>query len=163
MDVRDTTRTAVFPGSFDPFTAGHLDVLKSAAELFGRVIVAVGYNSSKKGFLEPDARVKLIRDAVKDIPGVEVCKYRKLTVELCRDLGAGYIVRGLRTTTDFEFESVVAQANRKIAPEIMTVFIPATGENSFVSSTVVRDIVMNGGDASEFLPEGIDLSAYMEK
>jgi len=154
-------KTAIFPGSFDPFTSGHLDVLHSALGLFDKVIVAVGYNSTKSGFFAPSTRVEIIKDAVKGIPNVEVCSYTGLTVDLCKEKGAMFIVRGLRTTTDFELESVIAQANRKMEPQILSVFVPAQHDFSFISSTVVRDVLINGGDATQFLPEGVDINKYL--
>ena len=154
-------RTAVFPGSFDPFTVGHYDVLESALQLFDKVIVAVGYNSSKKGFFNPDTRVEIIRQAVADLPNVEVCTYNGLTIDLCRNLGVNHIIRGLRTTTDFELESVIAQANKKMAPDISTTFIPECQEYSFISSTVVRDILIHKGNAAQFLPKGVDIEKFL--
>ncbi len=154
-------RTAIFPGSFDPFTIGHYDVLESALQLFDKVIVAVGYNSSKKGFFEPETRVEIIRQAVSGMPGVEVCTYSGLTIDLCHKLGVKNIIRGLRTTTDFEMESVIAQANKKMAPDVSTVFIPACQEFSFISSTVVRDILIHKGDAAQFLPKGVEIEKFL--
>ncbi|MCF0164833.1 MAG: pantetheine-phosphate adenylyltransferase [Bacteroidales bacterium] len=156
-------RIALFPGSFDPFTLGHLDVLKSALLLFDKVIIAVGYNSNKSGFLPPEKRVEIIKKAVEGIPNVEVCSFMGLTVDFCREKKASIIVRGLRTTTDFELESVIAQANRKMAPEISSIFIPSGHEYSFISSTVVRDVLANGGDAKCFLPSNINIKDYMSK
>ena len=155
-------KTAIFPGSFDPFTLGHLDVLHSALQLFDKVIVAVGYNSSKSGFFPPKTRVEIIRQAVSGIPNVEVCSYTGLTVDLCKEKDVKFIVRGLRTTTDFELESVIAQANRKMEGDILSVFIPSGHEYSFISSTVVRDVIVNGGDASSFLPEGVDIEPFIK-
>lgn len=156
-------RTAVFPGSFDPFTLGHLDVLNSALRLFDKVIVAVGYNSGKKGFFPPNTRVEIIRQAIGENQRVEICSYTGLTVDLCKEKNADFIVRGLRTTTDFDLESVISQANRTMEPELLTVFIPAGHEYSFISSTVVRDVIVNGGDASGFLPKGVDISKFIEQ
>lgn len=150
-------RKAVFPGSFDPFTIGHYDVLCSALKIFDEVVIAVGINSSKRGFFDKNERVEFIQEAIKGLEGVSVCTYEKLTVDFCKEIGAKYMIRGLRSTTDFEFENAVAQANKKIAPEISTIFIPASGEYSFVSSTVVRELLVNGGDISEFLPKGVTL------
>ena len=155
-------RTALFPGSFDPFTLGHMDILRSALTLFYKVIVAVGYNSAKSGFFTPDLRVQIIRDAVAGMDNVEVCSYTGLTVDFCKEKGAGWIIRGLRTPTDFEMESVIAQANRKMAPEILSIFIPAGHEYSFISSTVVRDVLNNGGSARCFLPTNVDIDHYLE-
>jgi pantetheine-phosphate adenylyltransferase, bacterial len=154
-------RTAIFPGSFDPFTVGHYDVLLSALQLFDKVIIAVGYNSSKNGYFDPDVRVNIIKDATINLKNIEVCKYSELTIELCKKLNANYIIRGLRTTTDFELESVIAQANKKMAPEISTIFIPARQEYSFVSSTVARDVIIHGGNADLFIPKGVDIKKYL--
>lgn len=154
--------TALFPGSFDPFTMGHMDILRSALRMFDRVIVAVGYNSAKSGFFNPDLRVRIIEDAVAGMENVEVCAYRGLTVEFCKEKQASCIIRGLRTTTDFEMESVIAQANRKMAPEILSIFIPAGHEYSFISSTVVRDVLINGGSAKCFLPKNVDIDKYLK-
>jgi len=155
-------KTALFPGSFDPFTMGHMDILRSALTMFDKVIVAVGYNSAKSGFFNPDLRVRIIQDAVSGLENVEVCSYRGLTVDFCRQKGVSCIIRGLRTTTDFEMESVIAQANRKMAPEILSIFIPAGHEYSFISSTVVRDVLNNGGSARCFLPSGVDIDKYLK-
>lgn len=154
-------RTAIFPGSFDPFTIGHYDVLESALQLFDKVIVAVGYNSSKKGFFSPETRIEIIKQAVADMPNVEVCTYSGLTIDLCHKLGVKNIIRGLRTTTDFEMESVIAQANKKMAPDVSTVFIPACQEFSFISSTVVRDILIHKGNAAQFLPKGVEIEKFL--
>ncbi|MBO5407418.1 MAG: pantetheine-phosphate adenylyltransferase [Bacteroidales bacterium] len=154
-------RTAVFPGSFDPFTVGHFDVLESALQLFDKVIIAVGYNSSKTGFFSPDTRVEIIRQATAHMDNVEVCTYTGLTIDLCHQLGVNNIIRGLRTTTDFEMESVIAQANKKMAPDVSTVFIPACQEYSFISSTVVRDILIHKGNAAQFLPKGVTIEKFL--
>ncbi len=157
-------RTAIFPGSFDPFTVGHYDVLQSALKLFDKVIIAVGYNASKRGgFFDPDVRVKIIEESVSHLENVEVCTYTGLTINLCNKLGVKYIIRGLRTTTDFELESVIAQANKKMDPNIETIFIPASQEYSFVSSTVVRDVLIHGGDASLFIPQGVNMTKYLNE
>ena len=156
-------RTAIFPGSFDPFTIGHYEVLMQALDLFDKVIVAVGFNSSKKGFFAPEARVEIIRQAVAHLPNVEVCSYSGLTIDACRKYGANHIIRGLRTTADFEMESVIAQANSKLAPEISTVFIPAYGEHSFVSSTIVRDLLIHNANAAQFLPAGVEIEKFLEQ
>ena len=155
-------KTALFPGSFDPFTLGHLDVLQSALKLFDKVIVAVGYNYTKKGFFPLDKRVEIIKDAIKGLDNVEVSTFEGLTIDFCRKVGANCIIRGIRTTTDFELESVVAQANKKMAPEISSIFIPSSHEYSFISSTVVRDVLINGGDARCFLPKNVDITKYLD-
>lgn len=139
-----------------------MDILRSALKMFDKVIVAVGYNSAKSGFFHPDLRVQIIKDAVAGMENVEVCSYRGLTVEFCKQMGVNCIIRGLRTTTDFEMESVIAQANRKMAPEILSIFIPAGHEYSFISSTVVRDVLNNGGSARCFLPKNVDIDKYLK-
>ncbi len=160
------SRTAVFPGSFDPFTIGHLDVLKSALKIFDKIIIAVGYNHTKKGFMEPALRVQLIEDIVKPLKeagaDIEVTSYTGLTVDFCTKAGAEFIVRGLRSVADLESESVIAQANDTLQPKVSTVFIPAHPGTSFISSTVVRDVFINGGDTSKFMPEGINLEKYIK-
>ncbi|HHV39958.1 MAG: pantetheine-phosphate adenylyltransferase [Bacteroidales bacterium] len=155
-------KVAVFPGSFDPFTLGHLDVLLSARKLFDRIVVAVGVNQQKVSLFTPEARVAIIKEAVKDVPKVEVCAFDGLTIDFCRKNKYNFIFRGIRTTTDFELEQVIAQVNSKMAPEIQTIFIPSGPKYSFISSTVVRDVLLNGGDASCMLPKGIDLTKYLE-
>lgn len=152
------TRKAVFPGSFDPFTRGHLDVLVSSLRVFDNVIVAVGHNNSKSGFFTIDERIEIIKESVNTLKNVEVESYTGLTIDFCNRIEAGFIIRGIRSTTDFDFEQVIAQANFKMSPNIQTVFIPSSAECSFITSTVVRDVLLNGGDASMFLATGIDLS-----
>lgn len=157
--------TAIFPGSFDPFTLGHKDVLLSAMKLFDKVIIAIGYNSTKKGFLEPSSRVEIVKESIKDLDTskIEVVTYTGMTINLCKKLDVKYIIRGLRTTTDFELESVIAQANKKMDGDILTIFIPASQEYSFISSTVVRDVLINNGNASVFMAPNIDLTQYLKK
>lgn len=150
-------KKAVFPGSFDPFTLGHLDVLRSSLRLFDTIVIAVGYNMQKRGFFSVEERIEIIKMSVKGIIGVEVLSYSGLTVDFCKTVGAEFIVRGLRTTTDFELERVIAQANSKMFPAITTVFIPSGGEYSFITSTVVRDVLVNGGDITPFMAEGVNL------
>lgn len=158
-------RIALFPGSFDPFTIGHKDVVLASLELFDKVIIAVGYNSSKKGLLSTEGRLAIIEESIADLKAngsnIEVISYTGLTVDACRKANARFIIRGVRTTADFEMESVIAQANKRLRPEISTVFLNASNENSFVSSTIVRDIVLNGGDPSEFMSPGTDIYKHL--
>ncbi|MDD2584702.1 MAG: pantetheine-phosphate adenylyltransferase [Bacteroidales bacterium] len=153
-------RIAVFPGSFDPFTLGHLDVLNSALKLFDKIIVAVGYNVKKSGLFSTEERLKIIEDSVKGLKNVEVDSYQGLTINYCNKIGAQFIIRGLRTTTDFELERVIAQANSKMSPNITTVFVPSGHEYAFISSTVVRDVLINGGDISDFMVDGVTINKY---
>lgn len=158
-------RTAIFPGSFDPFTLGHQDVLESALKIFDKVIVAVGYNANKAtcGFFPVDTRVKIIKEATKCYgKKVEVCSYKDLTINLCKKLGVKFIVRGLRNTTDFELEGVIAQANKVIDPEVVTVYVQASHECSFISSTVVRDVLIHKGDATPFMPPAVNIKKYLK-
>jgi len=156
-------KTSLFPGSFDPFTLGHLDVLQSSLKLFDKVVIAVGNNVQKRGFLSIEDRIDLIKTATKGLGNIEVCSYKGLTIDFCKKMGIKFIIRGLRTTTDFELERVVAQANAKMSPDILTVFIPSGHEYSFISSTVVRDVLINGGDAGSFIPPGVDIFKYIKK
>ena len=149
--------TALFPGSFDPFTAGHLNILKRALTMFDNVVVAVGINQDKRGFFDMDKRLDIIRQATAGISGVSVIQYDNLTVDTCRALGIKHIVRGVRNMIDFETERSIADANRRIAPEIETIIIPTAQEYAHISSSAVRDILKHGGDYSAFIPEGVKL------
>ena len=149
--------TALFPGSFDPFTAGHLNILKRALTMFDEVVVAVGINQDKRGFFDMDQRMDIIRQAVNGIEGVSIIKYDSLTVDACRQLGIKHIVRGVRNMLDFENERAIADANRRIAPEIETVIIPTAQEFAHISSSAVRDILKHKGDTSLFLSDGVVL------
>lgn len=147
---------AIYPGSFDPITNGHIDILKSGAEIFDKVIIAVSYNANKKGFLTVDERVKLIRESVKDIPNVEVDSFEGLTVEYAKKLGASVLLRGLRTSFDFEYEMQLSQTNHALFNEIKTVFLITKPEFNFISSSCVREILLNGGDISKFVPKAVE-------
>lgn len=150
-------KTAVFPGSFDPFTLGHLDVLTSALKLFDKIIVAAGFNVQKAGYFSVEERVRIIKESVKGMENIVVDSYSGLTIDYCNKAGAGFIVRGLRTTTDFELERVIAQANYKMNPDITTVFIPSGPEFAFITSTVVRDVLVNGGCIDSFMVKGVKI------
>ena len=148
---------AVFPGSFDPFTSGHLNILTRALTIFDEVIVAVGVNQAKKGFFSMEQRQDIIAQATKDLEGVRIISYDCLTVDLCRQLGVRHIVRGVRNMTDFDNEQAVADANRHLAPEVDTIIIPTAQEYSHISSSAVRDVVSHKGDLSQFIPEWVKL------
>ena len=150
-------RTALFPGSFDPFTAGHLNILKRALTMFDEVVVAVGINIDKRGFFSNEKKIDVIRQATAGMEGVKIIHYDKLTIDICRELGINHIVRGVRNMIDFETERSIADANRKLAPEIETIIIPTAQEFAHISSTAVRDILKHGGDTSLFVPEGVTL------
>lgn len=151
---------ALFPGSFDPFTAGHLNILKRAMTMFDEVVIAIGVNIDKRGYFPTDKRIEIIRQATEGLEGVSILKYDSLTVDICRDLGIRHIVRGVRNMIDFETERSIADANRRLAPEIDTIIIPTAQEYAHISSTAVRDILKHGGDTSMFIPEGVDLNLY---
>ena len=148
---------ALFPGSFDPFTAGHLNILRRALTMFDEVVVAVGINQDKPGFFSMEKRLDLIRQATKGMDGVSVMQYDCLTIDACRQMGIHHIVRGVRNMIDFETERSIADANRRLAPEIETIIIPTAQEFAHISSSAVRDILRHGGDLSTFIPEGVVL------
>lgn len=150
-------RVALFPGSFDPFTAGHLNILKRALTMFDEVVVAVGINQDKRGFFTMDQRIDIIRQATEGLSGVSITKYDGLTIDVCRELGIVHIVRGVRNMIDFETERSVADANRRLAPEIETVIIPTAQEFAHISSSAVRDILRHHGDTSLFLSDGVTM------
>lgn len=150
-------RIALFPGSFDPFTAGHLNILKRALTMFDEVVVAVGINQDKRGFFDMDQRMDIIRQTTAGIEGVSVTKYDSLTVDACREMGIRHIVRGVRNMLDFENERAIADANRLLAPEIETIIIPTAQEFAHISSSAVRDIIKHHGDTSLFISEGVIL------
>ena len=153
-------RIAIFPGSFDPITIGHESVIKRAYPLFDELFVAIGINSDKKGFFPAEQRMDWIKQVFADKPGIKVIQYEGLTVDLCRKLGAQYILRGLRTSADFEFERSIGQVNKKLYNDIETVFFLTLPEHTSINSSIVRDILRHGGDASGFVPEVVDLYAY---
>ena len=151
-------RTALFPGSFDPFTAGHLNILRRALTMFDEIVVAIGINIDKRGHFSTERKIEIIRQATAGLEGVSITKYDSLTVDICRELGIRHIVRGVRNMIDFETERSIADANRRLAPEIDTIIIPTAQEFAHISSTAVRDLIKHGGDTSLFVPEGVDIN-----
>lgn len=148
-------KIAVFPGSFDPITTGHESIIHRALPLFDKIIIAIGENSTKKSYFPVTKRYAWIKKVFSGEKKIEVRTYNGLTIDFCRSMGANYILRGLRTSADFEFERVIAQMNRAMDEKIETVFILSLPELSAVASTVVRDIIQNGGDAGKFVPAAI--------
>ncbi len=148
-------RIAVFPGSFDPITLGHQDVIIRAAPLFDKIVVAVGENASKKYMFPLEQRLEWIRESFKDMPTVEADTYTGLTVNYCQQIGAGFILRGLRNPADFEFEKAVAQTNRKLNAGLDTVFLLTSSGLSNISSSIVRDIIRHKGDYGQFVPPAV--------
>ena len=147
---------AIYPGSFDPITNGHLDILKSGSEIFDKVIIAVSYNVNKKGFLPIDKRVELIKKSVSHIKNVEVDAFTGLTVEYAKKQNADVLLRGLRTSFDFEYELQLSQTNNALYNDLKTVFLITKPEYNFISSSMVREILANKGDISKFVPEVVN-------
>lgn len=148
-------KIAIYPGSFDPITKGHLDILKTGAGIFDKVIIAVAKNSEKKGFLTVDERVKLIRESVKDIDNVEVDSFDGLTIEYAKRKNAQILIRGLRAVSDFEYELQLSQANSALCSDIKTVFLTTKPKYNFISSSTIKEIFINNGDISKFVPEPV--------
>lgn len=153
-------RIAIFPGSFDPFTIGHESIVNRALSLYDKIIIMIGYNANKKSFFPIEKRIKWINQIFQDVEKVEVRLHDGLTVDFCKEVGARYILRGLRTSADFEYERAIAQINKKMHPEIETVFLLTLPEHTPVNATIIRDIVFHGGDASMFLPKGLDMNEF---
>ena len=153
-------KKALFPGSFDPFTAGHLNILNRALTMFYEVVIAIGINQDKRGFFTMEQRMEIARQATAGLAGVSIIKYDNLTIDTCRDLGIRHIVRGVRNMIDFENERAIADANRRLAPDVETIIIPTAQEFAHISSSAVRDLLKHKGDTSLFLPDGVILPEH---
>ena len=147
---------AIYPGSFDPLTNGHIDVLESALKIFDKVIIAVAYNPNKQSFLPIEARTNLIKESVKQYKNVDVEAFAGLTVDFAKKHSVNVLVRGLRTSFDFEYEMQLSQTNNLLNNNIQTVFFITKPEYSFISSSAVREILLNGGDISKFVPKSVE-------
>ncbi len=154
-------KIAVFPGSFDPFTVGHESVVRRSVHLFDQLIVAVGINTGKRALLSVESRVAMINDIFHDMEKVSADAFEGLTVDFCKKVNANYMVRGIRTAADFEYERAIAQVNKRMLPDVESIFLLTSPEHTPVNSTIIRDIIRNRGDASQFLPEGIDIKNYL--
>ena len=154
-------RTALFPGSFDPFTLGHLAVAERGLEMFDRLVVGIGVNVSKQGLIAPERRVELVKAVFAGDGRIEVVLYEGMTGDLCRERGIRHILRGLRNSNDFEYERDMEMATAQIYPEITTVAVFTPAEHIAVSSRLVREIITMGGNPSKFLPRGIDIKKYL--
>lgn len=153
-------KIAVFPGSFDPFTVGHEDIVHRALPMFDQIIIAVGANALKKSYYSVETRKKMISVVFEGNPKIKVDHYEGLTVDYCRKHDAKYLLRGLRTSADFEFERAIAQVNKALAGEIESIFFLSKPEHSPINSTIVRDIIRSRGDASRFVPSAINITDY---
>ena len=150
------SRIALFPGSFDPITVGHESIIRRALPMFDKIIVGVGVNSEKSAMLLSEKRVELIKKVFADEPKVEVVTYSGLTVDFCKAHDISFILRGLRTSADFEFERSIGHANQLLDKNIETIFTLTLPEHTFISSSIVRDIAKHNGDISAFLPKAIE-------
>lgn len=149
---------AVFPGTFDPITVGHVSIVQRALPLFDRIIIGMGVNNTKKTMFEHVQRLTWIRAAFRNEPRIEAVAFEGLTVELCKRVGAGFIVRGLRNSTDHGYERSIALMNRQLAG-VETIFLPSASEHAHISSTIVRELIANKADVSAFVP--MDLSGHL--
>jgi len=148
--------TAIYPGSFDPITNGHLDVLERASKIFKKVIMAVLVNPNKNSFLSTETKVALIKESVSHLNNVEVDSFMGLTVEYAKAKNADVLIRGLRAVSDFEYEMQMAQINQNLGPQLDTIFLITKVENNFVSSSIVKEISLLGGDISQFVPKPVN-------
>lgn len=151
-------KICLFPGTFDPITLGHVDVIKRAMPLFDKIIVAVGINAGKAPMYSPEQRLKWIEEIFQNETSVSAAVYEGLTVDYCKTIGAKYILRGIRYVSDFEYEKTIADANRTLDPSIETFFLTCEPKYTSIASTIVRDIIRNNGDASLFLPDVVSES-----
>ncbi len=148
-------RICLFPGTFDPITLGHVDIIHRAKSLFDKLIIGVGINSTKQPMFTIEQRTGWIKEIFKDIPTIEVTSYEGLTVDFCKKTGAQYILRGIRYVSDFEYEKAIADMNRMLVPDIETIFLTCAPLYSTISSTLVRDVIRNGGNARMFIPDQV--------
>ena len=155
-------KTAIFPGSFDPFTLGHQAIVEQALRFFDKVVIAIGENVGKRSLLTAEARQRLIRDLYQSNPNVECITYSTLTGDVARKVGASAIVRGVRNTIDFEYERTMALTNSRLFPEIETVILLTPPTLADVSSSTVRELLAFGRDVQEMMPQGVDIKDYME-
>ncbi len=146
-------RVALFPGSFDPVTKAHVDIVKRSVGLFDKLYIGIGVNSTKPGFLSIEKREQMLRAVFEAEQRIHVIAYEGLTVDFCKSINAGYMIRGIRTVSDFEYEKAIAQMNHALAPDIESIFIVSKPGYSSISSTIVREIMRHGGDVNQFIPK----------
>ena len=154
---------AVFPGSFDPFTLGHESIVLRSLPLFDKIIIGIGSNTNKKAFFSVEQRLEMISELFAGNPKIEVMYYDDLTTDFCKRVSAKYMLRGLRTSSDFEYERVIAQVNQAMLPEVESLFMLTLPEHTAINSSVVREILQYRGDISKFVPKGINLQKYLRK
>lgn len=154
-------KKALFPGSFDPFTIGHAAIVEDGLKIFDRIVIGIGVNSDKGGLLTMENRIRLIEDLYRDEPRVEVAAYDGLTGEFCNRIGAGFLLRGMRNTVDYEYERNMMFINQKLFPEITTVLLFTPPQFVAVSSSIIRELVRFGGDLTGLMPHNIDIAKYM--
>lgn len=150
-------KIAVFPGSFDPITTGHIDIVHRALPLFDQIVVAIGVNESKKTLFSLELRMNWLEDVFRDDENIVVDHFNGLTVNFCKKIGAHYLVRGLRNASDFDYEKTISQVNSTVGDNLETVFLISQPKYSHISSTIVREVIKGGGDAGQFLPPEIKL------
>lgn len=149
-------KRALFPGSFDPLTLGHFDIIERGIKLFDEVVVAIGINADKNYMFSLDERKSFIEKSFKNEPKVKVVTYKGLTIDFCKEIDAQFILRGLRNPADFEFEKAIAHTNRKLS-KIETIFLLTAANTSYISSSIVRDVIRNNGDYTKLVPESVKL------
>lgn len=162
-NLRTMPKIALFPGSFDPITVGHESVVRRALPLFDKIVVAVGRNTAKNSVFDVESRVEMIEQVFANEKRVTVMSFDGLTVDLCKSLNINYILRGLRTSADFEYERAVGQVNKALYRNIETVFMLTLPEHTPISSSIVRDILLHGGNVNEFIPAAIDINNFIKK
>jgi pantetheine-phosphate adenylyltransferase len=157
------SRICLFPGTFDPVTLGHVDIVQRSLDLFDKIYIGLGSNASKQPMYSDEQRLEWIKNIFKDEPRVGALIYTGLTVDCCRSINAKFILRGIRYVSDFEYEKVIADMNRSLDKNIETIFLTCAPQFTSVASTLVRDVIRNGGDASPFLPEAVKKDVYPGK
>ncbi len=156
-------RICLFPGTFDPITVGHLDIIYRSLDLFDKLYIGIGLNANKAPMFSAEQRQEWIEEIFKDEPRVEAVAYEGLTIDCCKKIGATFILRGIRYVNDFEYEKAIADMNRSLDGKIETIFLTCLPQYTSVASTLVRDVIRNGGDASQFLPDVVNRTVKKEE
>jgi pantetheine-phosphate adenylyltransferase len=156
-------KIAVFPGSFDPITVGHESIVCRGLGLFDKIIIAIGQNSTKNNRFSVDQRTRMVQEVFANEPKIEVVSFEGLTVNFCKSVNAKYIIRGLRTSADFEFERAIGQVNKMMNDEIETIFLLTSTSHTPINSSIVRDILKNNGDVSPFIPKNLNINKYLKE